>query len=223
MLEVLSLSLRSRERLSSFNKNNRDNRAVEIKLNTSFRGAYFFFFWNKRIKLLNQISSWSWNLQAFFYICPYDSKSCLLNNCSLRSRLKKGRGRKSQKGKRTLFPTPPPFFSSSQSPNPFDACYAGVNNWGLEQREQGGQCKGGRQQRGNPGSTAFFCYIRENIGSSIGIVNTSLVRVFRRRRPDPKYTYTLCSMFLQIVLLSRLSIAAGGVLLWVSSVCWDTQ
>ena len=44
ILEVLSLSLRSRERLSSFNKNNRDNRAGEIKLNTSFRGANFFFF-----------------------------------------------------------------------------------------------------------------------------------------------------------------------------------
>ena len=37
----------ARESFSSENKlykNNRDNRAGEIKLNTSFRGAYFFFF-----------------------------------------------------------------------------------------------------------------------------------------------------------------------------------
>ena len=60
----------ARESFSSENilyKNNRDNRAGEIKLNASFRGAYFFsFFWggggNKRIKILNQISSWSSNL-----------------------------------------------------------------------------------------------------------------------------------------------------------------
>ena len=36
-----SVTLRSGERLSSFNKNNRDNRSGEIKLNTGFRGAYF--------------------------------------------------------------------------------------------------------------------------------------------------------------------------------------
>ena len=37
----------ARESFSNENKlykNNRDNRAGEIKLNTSFRGAYFFFF-----------------------------------------------------------------------------------------------------------------------------------------------------------------------------------
>ena len=59
----------ARESFSSENilcKNNRDNRAGEIKLNASFRGAYFFFWGggggNKRIKILNQISSWSSNL-----------------------------------------------------------------------------------------------------------------------------------------------------------------
>ena len=55
-------------------------------------------------------------------------------------KLKKGRGskrgeeenRKREKGPSSQPPPPPPFFPFSQSPTPFDACYAGVNNWGLE-------------------------------------------------------------------------------------------
>ena len=44
-----------------------------------------------------------------------------MSSCSLRDKLKKGRGRGKGKGEKLR----PPFFSSSQSPTLFDACYAG--------------------------------------------------------------------------------------------------
>ena len=61
------ITLRSAERLRSFNKSNRGNRSGEKKLNAGFRDAYFFFFRNKRVKLLNQSRPLPGIYRPFFY------------------------------------------------------------------------------------------------------------------------------------------------------------
>ena len=112
-------------------------------------------------------------------------------------------GRKARKGKKILpsLPKPPPFFHSSQSPTPFDACYAGygiVISISLDLKKKKKKSVSFPRPRFFPD---YFWTCGNDVTNSIKSINSciSIISLCQSaRRPFPKFTAFKCALILRL-------------------------